>query len=86
MRLSDKNIETHPVFGAFMASTNSSAENGTPAFVSPLSEFFFEVDLDGLLEKQVQKIIMNQGTECSKDGIMGVTKGFSLIPRHQCIF
>lgn len=59
-----------------MAATNSSAENGTPAFVSPLCENLFEVELDGLLEKQVQDIIKAQGADCLEDGMAGLKKGF----------
>lgn len=81
MRLSDKNIETHPVFEAFIASTNSSAEMETSPFVSPLTENLFEVDVDDLLEKQVQDIsFMAQGEGFSKDVMAGHKKGISLIP------
>lgn len=59
-----------------MASTNSSAEMETPAFVSPLTENLFEVDVDDLLEKQVQDIsFMAQGEDFSKDVMVGLKKG-----------
>ncbi|XP_078160289.1 uncharacterized protein LOC144555747 isoform X2 [Carex rostrata] len=75
MLLSDKNIETHPVFEAFIASTNSSAEMETSPFVSPLTENLFEVDVDDLLEKQVQDIsFMAQGEDFSKDVTAGLKK------------
>ncbi|XP_008784516.1 uncharacterized protein LOC103703443 isoform X2 [Phoenix dactylifera] len=75
MKLSDKDIDSHPVFAAFL--TALTCRNGVevPSFLDLLEETTCETDLHGLLEKQIEEITkLADGSDGSKDVLLEVKR------------
>ncbi|XP_010920638.1 uncharacterized protein [Elaeis guineensis] len=75
MKHSDKDIDSHPVFAAFL--TALTCRNGVqvPSFLDLLEETTCETDLHGLLEKQIEELSkLADGSEGSKDVLLEVKR------------
>ncbi|KAG1371676.1 hypothetical protein COCNU_16G007700 [Cocos nucifera] len=71
MKLSDKDIDSHPVFAAFL--TTLTRRNGVefPSFLDLLEETTRETNLHGLLEKQIEEISKSADeSECLRDVLL----------------
>ncbi|XP_072976453.1 uncharacterized protein [Typha angustifolia] len=75
MKLSDKDIDSHPVVAAFLTALNPDVDVEFPSSCSLLEETNCEFELHGMLEKQVEEISkLADGLECSEDTILGLMK------------
>ncbi|EHA8591405.1 hypothetical protein COCNU_scaffold051046G000020 [Cocos nucifera] len=75
MKLSDKDIDSHPVFAAFLTSLTRRYGGQVPSFLDLLEETTCETDLHGLLEKQIEEISkLADGSEGLKDVLLEVKR------------
>lgn len=79
MKLSNKDIDSHPVFAAFLTSLTCRNSVEVPSFLDLLEETTCETDLHGLLEKQIEEISKSaDGAECPRDVFWEAKRGMIL--------
>ena len=79
MKLSDKDIDSHPAFAAFL--TTLTRRNGVefPSFLDLLEETTRETNLHGLLEKQIEEISKSADRlECPREVLLEAKRGMIL--------